>query len=107
LDAKECVKNLPPSSYLKYCSKECELAAKKIKRREEQKKAFETGIYPGKNQYLKFHPDREQISLHEILNMTPELFEARFANSVIKRCGLERLKRNARICLANISAPAT
>lgn len=60
-----------------------------------------------KNQYLKFHPDREQISLHEILNMTPELFEARFANSVIKRCGLERLKRNARICLANISAPAT
>jgi len=33
--------------------------------------------------------------------LSGELFEARFADSVIKRLGIGRLKRNAGICLAN------
>ena len=56
-----------------------------------------------KNKQLKFYNDRAKLSLGEILNLSRESFEAKFADSVIKRSGLERLKRNAQICLANIT----
>jgi len=56
-----------------------------------------------RNEQLRFYPDRAQISLHEILGLTAESFEAKFADSPIKRVGLDGLKRNAAICLANIS----
>jgi epoxyqueuosine reductase len=46
---------------------------------------------------------RVRIDLQEILSMDAESFEARFAGSPIERIGLEGLKRNARICLANIA----
>ncbi len=53
------------------------------------------------NEQFKFHGDRANLDLREILNMDGESFGARFADSPIKRLGLEGLKRNARICLAN------
>ncbi len=59
-----------------------------------------------KNKQFKFYRNRARIGLHEILNLSIESFEARFAGSPIKRLGLEGLKRNARICLANIT-PST
>jgi epoxyqueuosine reductase len=55
-----------------------------------------------KNTQFKFYPDRAIIELREILNLNNESFEAKFAASVIKRAGLDRLRRNARICLMNI-----
>jgi len=64
-----------------------------------------------KNKQFKFYNDRANLNLHEILSRgrpacLPYNFEARFADSVIKRLGLEKLKRNAKICLANITNPS-
>jgi len=56
-----------------------------------------------KNKQFKFYNDRAKLSLNEILNLSQELFEAKFADSVINRSGIERLKRNAQICLKNIA----
>jgi epoxyqueuosine reductase len=56
-----------------------------------------------KNEQLKFHNDRARLDLSEVLNLSAESFEAKFADSPIKRPGLERLKRNARIVLKNIA----
>ena len=55
-----------------------------------------------KNKEFKLYSDRARISLSEVLNLNAADFETQFAGSVIKRLGLERLKRNAQICLANI-----
>lgn len=54
-----------------------------------------------KNKQFRFYEDRAEMSLAEILNLDRESFEAKFADSVIKRPGLATLKRNARICLDN------
>jgi len=54
------------------------------------------------NRQFKFYRDRTQIDLQEILSLDAKSFEAKFAESPIKRLGLKGLKRNARICLANI-----
>ncbi|MBN1972793.1 MAG: tRNA epoxyqueuosine(34) reductase QueG [Sedimentisphaerales bacterium] len=54
-----------------------------------------------KNKQFKFYPERAQINLEDVLNLSEELFEEKFRDSVIKRSGLDVLKRNARICLAN------
>jgi len=59
-----------------------------------------------KNKQFKFYSDRARIDLQEILGLDAEAFEAKFAESPIKRLGLEGLKRNARICLANMERPA-
>ncbi len=56
-----------------------------------------------KNKQFKFHTDRARLNLHEILALTEDSFEAKFADSPIKRLTLQRLKRNAQICLANIT----
>ncbi len=56
-----------------------------------------------RNKQFRFHPDRAEIGLHEILGLTAESFEVEFADSPIRRVGLDGLKRNAAICLANIS----
>jgi epoxyqueuosine reductase len=57
---------------------------------------------PCQNKKFKFYPDRTEYILKEILNLTTETFENKFCDSVINRLGLERLKRNALICLANV-----
>jgi len=56
-----------------------------------------------KNKQFKFHNDRAKLDLGRILNLTQQDFDAEFADSTIRRIGLERLKRNARICLDNIN----
>jgi epoxyqueuosine reductase len=53
------------------------------------------------NEQFRFHGDRANLDLEEILDMDVESFGARFGDSPIERLGLEGLKRNARICLAN------
>ncbi len=54
-----------------------------------------------KNKEFKYYNDRAKLDLGRILNMTEADFEAEFADSPIKRLGLERLKRNAQICFVN------
>lgn len=54
------------------------------------------------NSEFKFYRDRAALSLQQILDMNERDFGAAFADSVIKRTGLEGLKRNARICLMNV-----
>jgi epoxyqueuosine reductase len=54
-----------------------------------------------KNKEFKYYPDRSRVDLGRILNMTEAEFEAEFADSPIKRPGLDRLKRNAQICFVN------
>ncbi len=56
-----------------------------------------------KNKQFKYYNDRAKLDLGRILNLTEADFEAEFADSPIKRLGLEVLKRNAQICLANIT----
>jgi epoxyqueuosine reductase len=57
---------------------------------------------PGcKNRQFKFYPERAQINLEEVLCLNEELFKNKFHDSVLKRTGLDVLKRNARICIAN------
>jgi len=56
------------------------------------------------NKQLKFYPDRAQLALIEVLTLDEESFNAKFTDSPLKRSGLETLKRNARICLANITS---
>ena len=56
------------------------------------------------NTEFRFHPDRAELNLRKILDLSPESFEAEFVDSVIKRLGLEGLKRNARTCLDNLTA---
>jgi len=55
-----------------------------------------------RNQEFKFHRDRAALSLQQILDMNERDFKAAFADSVIKRVGLDGLKRNAQVCLANV-----
>jgi epoxyqueuosine reductase len=59
-----------------------------------------------RNRQFKFYRDRVRIDLQEVLSLDAESFEMKFAESPIKRVGLDVLKRNARICLANITRSA-
>ncbi len=53
------------------------------------------------NKEFKFNPALAHPDLNEILRLTQEAFDENFSNSPIRRIGLQRLKRNARICLEN------
>lgn len=53
------------------------------------------------NDRIKFYPERAELGLDHILDLNAEAFEREFADSPIKRLGLDRLKRNARICAEN------
>ena len=55
-----------------------------------------------KNTDFKFYPDRAELNLKKVLNFTEEEFETEFADSVINRPGLAKLKANAQTCLDNI-----
>jgi epoxyqueuosine reductase len=56
-----------------------------------------------KNRQFKFYNDRAKLNLNEILNMSEDDFETKFADSAFIRLGLDRLKRNAQTCLDNIT----
>jgi epoxyqueuosine reductase len=53
-----------------------------------------------KNKQFKFYPDRAELNLQGILNLNPQDFDTKFADSPIKRLALDTLKRNAQICLS-------
>lgn len=53
------------------------------------------------NRKFEFLPEDARLDLDEMLDLTPESFEGRFARSPLLRTGLEGLQRNARICMAN------
>jgi len=55
----------------------------------------------GNNQF-KFYPDRAKLDLKRILDFYEKDFDSEFADSVMRRTGLEKLKANARVCLDNI-----
>ncbi len=55
-----------------------------------------------KNTEFKFYSGRTELNLQRVLEMTEGQFQAEFADSVILRSGLDQLKRNAKICLANL-----
>jgi epoxyqueuosine reductase len=57
-----------------------------------------------RNKQFKFYGDRARLDLGELLDLSTEAFEEKFADSAIKRLGLERLKRNARVVLKNAAA---
>ena len=54
-----------------------------------------------KNKEFKYYPDRAELNLQEVLELSEKSFGKKFFDSTIKRTGLERLQRNARICLKN------
>jgi len=56
------------------------------------------------NKQFKFYPDRAQLALIEVLTLDQESFNAKFNDSPLKRSGLETLKRNAQICLENMTS---
>jgi epoxyqueuosine reductase len=56
-----------------------------------------------KNRQFKFYNDRAKLNLNEILNMSEDDFETKFADSAFLRLGLDRLKRNAQTCLTNLT----
>jgi epoxyqueuosine reductase len=53
------------------------------------------------NRRFQVYPERAQLNLQELLELTAEAFEARFRDSPIRRLGLEMLKYNARRCLTD------
>lgn len=55
------------------------------------------------NSQFRYCSDMARLDLNEILELDEKSFNTRFGNSPIKRLGLEGLKRNAAICLANSS----
>jgi len=65
---------------------------------------YQQNAPPCKNKDFKFYADRANLNLNDVLVLTEESFKAQFADSVIKRPGLDLLKRNAQICLANVTA---
>jgi epoxyqueuosine reductase len=55
------------------------------------------------NSQFAYYPDRAQLNLNDILNLTEDQFQNRFVNSPILRPGLAHLKDTAKICLDNLS----
>jgi len=54
-----------------------------------------------KNKQFKFYNDRAELNLSRVLNLTQRDFDLEFDGSPIRRLGLERMKRNAQVCLNN------
>jgi len=64
---------------------------------------YQQNAPPCKNKDFKFYADRANLNLNDVPALTEESFKIQFADSVIKRPGLQLLKRNAQICLDNIT----
>ena len=54
------------------------------------------------NKNFVHHSDRAELNLNDLLSLTEEQFQAKFARSPILRPGLPHLKNIARICLKNM-----
>ena len=55
------------------------------------------------NEDFEFHSQWKYLDLNHILQMNNRTFHTEFAGSSLIRPGLEVLKRNARICLKNVT----
>jgi len=55
------------------------------------------------NRLLELHPEWESICPEDILEMDEQQFGQSFKHSAMRRLGLTRLKRNAQICMDNLS----
>ena len=64
---------------------------------------YQQKALPCANKEFVFHSDRAEIDLNEILTLTDDQFQIKFANSPILRAGHGHLKRIAKICLANLA----
>jgi len=53
------------------------------------------------NRDFVHHVEWAQVDLREVIELTPEEFDARFADSPMRHMGLERLRQNAATCLKN------
>lgn len=53
------------------------------------------------NRKFKRYAERAELNLRELIEMTPEAFDARFHDSPIWKAGFDALRRNAEICLRN------
>lgn len=53
------------------------------------------------NSDFTFYPERLDLDPAEVVNWTESKFDQFFGDSTVKRLGLDRLKRNASICLQN------
>ena len=62
---------------------------------------YDLNAPPYSNTQFKFFGKRYLLQLDKIINWDSSIFEKHFVDSTIQRSGLERLKRNAQICLAN------
>jgi epoxyqueuosine reductase len=51
------------------------------------------------NRQLRRYVERARLDLRELIELTPEAFDAKFPDSPIRRIGLDMLKDNARRCL--------
>ena len=60
---------------------------------------FEDNTPSCSNPAFEFRPERRVIDLQNILNWNQDDFAKLFAGSPVERLGVERLKRNAGICL--------
>lgn len=58
------------------------------------------------NRDFRFYDGRQWLDLQDVLNWDSNDFGKKFAGSAIQRLGLDRFKRNARICLKNIGLEA-
>jgi len=67
---------------------------------------YQQNAPPCKNTQFAYYADRTAFNPDEILGLTDEEFEIRFADSPLLRPGLAQLKRNAHICLKNLSNPS-
>ncbi|MDD5459473.1 MAG: tRNA epoxyqueuosine(34) reductase QueG [Phycisphaerae bacterium] len=56
---------------------------------------------PSANKDFQFQPKRAVMELKKIISLTKPQFESQFTGTCILRCGIEKLKQNARICLEN------
>jgi len=66
---------------------------------------YQTDVPVCKNKQFKFYNDRAKLNLQALSDMTEDDFQTQFADSPIKRLTLQLLKRNAQICLNNITRP--
>ncbi|MFC1761930.1 tRNA epoxyqueuosine(34) reductase QueG [Planctomycetota bacterium] len=57
------------------------------------------------NSDLKHLPDHAALDLRDVLSWSPDDFRTHFERSSIFRIGLERLQRNARLCLECLTSP--
>jgi epoxyqueuosine reductase len=55
------------------------------------------------NREFVHHPDRAELNLNDLLNLTEEQLKSQFAHSPILRPGLTHLQKIAKICLDNLS----